>query len=353
MSIEVHGPPTPIAGAATPRIAGAGNPPTAGAGAVAPAGIDTAPDAGKPAAPDRERAALEGAAREFEAVFLGVLMRAMRATVPEGGLFSQGGAGAIYRDLHDAELARHLAGGHSGVGIAEMVIKQLNAATDEPDAPTPPTPPAPPAPPAAPAVRRGLAAYRTETGSRAPTALERVRELATLAPGAAPAAADTLRTWGGAIARASDETDVDPALVLAVMQAESAGRADAVSPRGARGLMQLMPGTAREVGVDPDRPEENVLGGARYLGGLLERYAGRLDLALAAYNAGPGSVDRAGRAVPDYPETRRYVEKVLDLYGKLAPPPRGSGRAGAEWHGSGGVPAPTVLEPEPPAAEES
>jgi soluble lytic murein transglycosylase-like protein len=107
---------------------------------------------------------------------------------------------------------------------------------------------------------------------------------------------------------------VDPALVRAVIAAESAWKPDAISRKGAQGLMQLGPGTAQELGVsDTFDPAQNVDGGVRYLRKLLERYGGDLDRALAAYNAGPSAVDRA-RGVPNYPETRAYVQKVTNTY---------------------------------------
>ncbi|MGE5707666.1 MAG: lytic transglycosylase domain-containing protein [Bacteroidota bacterium] len=111
---------------------------------------------------------------------------------------------------------------------------------------------------------------------------------------------------------ASEKTGLDPSLLQAVVQAESGGNPDAVSPAGATGLMQLMPGTARGLGVDPTDPKQNVEGGARYLRQMLDRY-GDLPKALAAYNAGPGAVDQHG-GIPPYRETQHYVQKVLDLY---------------------------------------
>jgi soluble lytic murein transglycosylase-like protein len=107
---------------------------------------------------------------------------------------------------------------------------------------------------------------------------------------------------------------VDPDLVRAVVNVESGWNPFAVSRKGAFGLMQLIPGTARRMGVnDVFDPQQNLDGGVRYLHSLLERYNGSLPLALAAYNAGEGAVDRF-RGVPNYRETRHYVQKVTNSY---------------------------------------
>lgn len=107
---------------------------------------------------------------------------------------------------------------------------------------------------------------------------------------------------------------VDPRLLAAVSRRESAWRADAVSPVGACGLMQLMPSTARYLGVtNIFDARENVFGGARYLRTLLDTFHGDLDLTLAAYNAGPGAVQRY-KGVPPFPETRAYVAAVRSSY---------------------------------------
>lgn len=127
---------------------------------------------------------------------------------------------------------------------------------------------------------------------------------------AVPAGGD-LREIAAAAAR---RHGLDPGLVMAVAAVESGFRPGAVSPKGAQGLMQLMPRTAESLGVeDAFDPAQNLDGGARHLGQLLTLYGGDLARALAAYNAGEGAVDRHG-GVPPYRETRAYVKKVLERY---------------------------------------
>lgn len=120
------------------------------------------------------------------------------------------------------------------------------------------------------------------------------------------------------IARVAGRTGVEAGLLNAVIAVESAYNPKAVSPKGAAGLMQLMPDTARRYGVtDRFDPDQNLLGGALYLRDLMARFDNQLELALAAYNAGEGAVERHGRRVPPFAETLRYVPKVLDHYRSL------------------------------------
>ena len=124
-------------------------------------------------------------------------------------------------------------------------------------------------------------------------------------------------SWEQAIRLSADKYGVEESLVRAVMAAESGGRPDAVSPKGAIGLMQLMPGTAADMGVDdPFDPEQNIEGGVKYLSLLTDKYGEDKEKILAAYNAGPARVDAVG-GIPSIPETQRYVENVMARYRRL------------------------------------
>ncbi|MEX2209199.1 MAG: transglycosylase SLT domain-containing protein [Myxococcota bacterium] len=136
-------------------------------------------------------------------------------------------------------------------------------------------------------------------------------------PGREPrVSARVTRAYDPAIKRASKDHGVSAALVKAVIAAESGFDPFAVSRKGAQGLMQLMPKTARDLGVDDALdPWQNIDGGTRYLGKMIDRFPGRLSLAVAAYNAGPEAVTRH-QGVPPYQETRTYVKRVLRYYKK-------------------------------------
>jgi hypothetical protein len=131
------------------------------------------------------------------------------------------------------------------------------------------------------------------------------------------------------IREAAAASGVEYDLLKAVISTESNFNARAVSPMGAVGLMQVIPETAERFGVSPSGrqtvgqrlidPRTNLQAGARYLAWLLKRFDGEIPLALAAYNAGEGAVDRAGRQIPNYPETQNYVRKVMRLHQDLRP----------------------------------
>ncbi|MGW8161943.1 MAG: lytic transglycosylase domain-containing protein [Desulfobulbales bacterium] len=122
--------------------------------------------------------------------------------------------------------------------------------------------------------------------------------------------------YGEHIRKAADRYNLDPELIKAIIEVESHFNTSAVSDKGAMGLMQIMPDTAREMEVEaPFEAEANIMGGSRYLRKMLDLFAGDLRLGLAAYNAGPGKVLGKG-AIPPIPETEQYVERVLRQYGR-------------------------------------
>ena len=133
-------------------------------------------------------------------------------------------------------------------------------------------------------------------------------------PGVVPSEKRAAGGWEEHIAPLSAKYGVEEALVRAVIRMESGGHTGAVSPKGAMGLMQLMPATARMLGVDdPFDPVQNLEGGIKYLSQLSDKYDGDLVKTLAAYNAGPGRVDSHG-GVPPFAETQKYVKNVLSMY---------------------------------------
>ncbi|MET3495813.1 lytic transglycosylase domain-containing protein [Variovorax boronicumulans] len=154
-------------------------------------------------------------------------------------------------------------------------------------------------------------------------------------------ASPSYKTAKAALRDASNKHSIDYELLQALIATESGFDAQAVSPKGAMGLMQLMPATAQRYGVAADKrstiekklfdPRINIAAGSRYLRDLIAMFPGQIELALAAYNAGEGAVQRAGNKIPNYKETQNYVQTVLQLYAYLKPSAAtggGGGRGG-------------------------
>jgi soluble lytic murein transglycosylase-like protein len=169
-----------------------------------------------------------------------------------------------------------------------------------------------------------LSNVRTETGAPAATRTYAVPRAETVRA-TRYVTADRAWQYETLITEHSRLNGVRSDLVRAVMQVESAFNPNAISPKGAMGLMQLMPATMRQYGVrNAFNPAENVRAGVAYLRALLDRYSNNEELALAAYNAGPGAVDKYGQAIPPYRETQNYVAKInkmTDTAGRAEPRP--------------------------------
>lgn len=168
-------------------------------------------------------------------------------------------------------------------------------------------------------------------GSTTPVATYAVPGAALIRTTSKPAASRGVTAYDDMIRQHCDYHGISTDLVRAVIQAESGFNPRAVSPKGAMGLMQLMPATARDLGVnDPFHPSENIRGGVKYLAQLLTRFKQDVQLALAAYNAGPERVERYA-GVPPFRETQNYVRKITGATKAAAPPPAPPPPAVYKW----------------------
>ena len=267
---------------------------------------------------DAEKARLRKATKEFESFFNYYMLKTMRKTIPKGesgqGLLSSDNSKDIFSDIFDNELARMMSTGRNS-SIADMLyksmeklveagyydneqkvpIKNLNSVRPSLDL----------AQPEFRKISRESSPVKLNHQKSGPISLNRQGAVRAQPP------EEIMRKYGHHIERAARAHSLDPALLVSVIKAESNGDANAVSPAGAKGLMQLIDSTAADQGVKRVfDPRENISGGARYLRELLDRF-GDTKLALAAYNAGPGNVIKY-RGVPPFEETQSYVNKVLD-----------------------------------------
>jgi Rod binding domain-containing protein len=222
-------------------------------------------------------AKLKKACQDFEAIFIAHLFKTMRtANEEESSMWGESMGGDLFRDLFETEVAREVSH-DGGIGLAGLLYQSF--------------------------ARYG---HINEIDEFQPPA-QGISEA--LGP-----AFERIQNFHQPIMEASRTYDVDPALIYAVIYRESSGNPQTVSSKGAKGLMQLMDGTARELGVSNSfDPEENVRGGTQYLRQMLDRFDGDLRLALAAYNAGPGAVERHG-GIPPYTETIEYVRRVMQTF---------------------------------------
>lgn len=262
---------------------------------------------------------VEKAVREFESVFVGYLLKGMRNTIQKADNSTESYGGEMLESMFDVELAKHISQ-NSHLGIADMLylkmtgesLSKVKQAANTGD-------------PAASMVLLKTIPGNSDAGEGEIAALPYVAAMTTPArktvtPNVLPDGKNQgsldqrLRNYDSYIAEASEKFGVSDSLIKAVIVAESSARSDAQSSKNAKGLMQLIDSTATEMGVkNVWDPRENILGGAKYLGHLLEKFDGDEKLAIASYNAGPGAVQKHG-GIPPYKETKEYVTRVMNFF---------------------------------------
>ncbi len=227
---------------------------------------------------------LKEACKGFESIFLYYLMKNMRESIPQSDLLGGGLGGEYFRGLFDEVVAKAVSKGN-GIGLSEMLYRSLSLRETEMSLRT-----------------KDVRSTTPIPGSQSEVP-DQDREIL-----------DRVKKFNPIIKAAAKQYVINSRLIQAVIAQESGGNPEAVSPKGAKGLMQLMDETAGDLGLsDVKDPRENIFGGARYLKGLLDRFEGDVRLALAAYNAGPGAVERHG-GIPPYGETRAFVENVMRYF---------------------------------------
>lgn len=251
-----------------------------------------------PAAPknlsDEKKAEFEKASRGFESMFAHMMMKEMKSAMLEEKSGFDGFGAETLSGYADLLLSDQISKSGSGIGIANMLYKQFTGENLKPitqhvfdDAGKP-----------NPSAKIQEMAVAKDFSMKKPTGesfADKLRE--------------RLGAYGDIISDAANKFELPEKLIKAVISAESAGKPDARSSAGAKGLMQLMDGTAEYLGVSNSfDPKQNIMGGSKYLREMINKF-GSLDLSLAAYNAGPGAVAKYN-GIPPYKETEQYVRKV-------------------------------------------
>ncbi len=225
------------------------------------------------------------ASKGFEGLFVSMMLKAMRKTVPENGLLKKNIGESIYTDMLDNKYASIIAE-NADLGLEENIMNQINSDNS-----------------------RSMASL---SGSMNQVLQKNSLQYAATSRNPLNSIVKGVEKWSPEIAKASETYNVNKYLISAVIAGESGGNPNAVSHAGAKGLMQLMDGTAKDMGVgNAFDPKQNIMGGSKYLASMLEKYNGDENLALAAYNAGPAATDKYG-GVPPYRETVNYVNRVND-----------------------------------------
>lgn len=246
---------------------------------------------GKQKMPMAEKVKMAEAARGFEAMFLNMLMKEMKGSIKSMGADKEQMAtfGAeTLEGYNDMAFADEMSKVGKGIGIADMIFKQLTGGEDLYNI-----------------TKFDAAGFNPKSGTELNwnTNSNKINENFKLKLN------ERIGEFKDVISSAASENGIDMNLIKAVIAAESAGKPDAVSNAGAKGLMQIMDGTANELGIENVfNPIENIQGGSKYLKNMIDKF-GNLDLGLAAYNAGAANIDKYG-GIPPFPETQSYIKKV-------------------------------------------
>jgi Rod binding domain-containing protein len=244
------------------------------------------------------------AAKGFESLFIYRMLEEMRKTVPKDALFGNSFGMDVFNSMLDEKVANRIA--ESGrFGISKMLIEYMEKEYERKQTGLNENKPADnPVEKSPEAVSQKQAEFEKSENTIDATPFSRNES---------PPVIERVQSFMSYVNEAAEKYQVDPDLIKAIIAQESAGDPKAVSKSGAKGLMQLMDGTADALNVkDVFDPRENILAGVRYLKGLLVTFQGDLSLALAAYNAGPTTVQLYG-GIPPYSETQNYIQKVVSF----------------------------------------
>ena len=242
---------------------------------------------------DQQKIKLKTAAKDFEAVFMQYMLKSMQETEKIDGQNDDGqGYGKdIMTGLFNSELARYVTN-NSNLGIGNMLYKQLTGEDMDSTGVD------------------GPGAASNLLGNVLSDDRIQQRVLQKIKAYSSGSVLENVGKYSDIIDDAAGTYEVEPNLIKAVIAAESGGRADSLSTKNAKGLMQLVDSTAKEVGVNNVfDPRENIMGGTKYLKNLINKFSGNIDMALASYNAGPDAVEQYG-GVPPFSETQNYVKRV-------------------------------------------